>query len=129
MQVRVKIRRDVKNYFDKYGSLSYCVNRLFDELGEQALGLDIVATTVYDADICTTTVTVTSPVYIAYVREFDSRHRFVSIAKLLTYAAEMNLCKNWPATNSSDKLLNQIALLTPEHRKELLNKLKERYKL
>ena len=127
MQVRVKIRREVKQYFDQFGSLSYCVDRLFNEMGENAFGLDIVATPSTETNLCTTTVTVTSPVYIAYVREFDNRHKFVSVAKLLTYAYERDYCKNWAVVPDMTEILQRINKLPANEKSRLLAMLKEQY--
>jgi hypothetical protein len=127
IKVRVKIPRKVKQYFDKYGTLSYCVNRLFDELGEDSLGLTISATNVNDIDLCTTTVTITSPYYIAYRESFNSRNKFVSVARLLVYAYEIDYCHNWEENIKLTDILNRLRFLTNDEIKKLIEILKEKY--
>lgn len=133
MRVRVRIPRHVKDYFDKYGNLSYCMNRLFNELGEAWIELPCYGSREKYDDVSSTMVDITSPYYIAYRDSFRANSPAVSPSRLLIHACETDYCatNEWPIyTSHRDKitsLLNDIQSMDKTEVEKLIKTLQEKY--
>ena len=127
MKVRIKISRDIKKYFDQYGSLSYCVNRLLRSMDDVWVGYPIKACLEDDKSICWTTVDINSSVYDALREMYGTRSTVISVSRLLSYAYSVDFCHNWTKDLSVSKALEAASKLSKDKLLELINILKERY--
>lgn len=127
MKVRVKISREIKDYYDQYGSLSYCVNRLLRSMDDIWIGAPTVACS-DEKDLCWTTVDVNSPVYDALRQSYGDKSKLISLSRLLAFAHEIDFCNGWEKRSELTTTLEHVSKLSDDELKNLINILNERYK-
>lgn len=126
MKVRIKIPKRVKEYYDTYGTLTYCINRLLDEFGEDWIDTPIAASSPNE-DTCTTTVDITSVYYEPYRDSFGALSKRVSPSRLLVYAYEIDHCSHWHKKSELTTLLYKIQKLSKDDLLEFIRIIKETY--
>lgn len=129
MRIRIRIPKNVKEYFDQYGSLSYCVNKLMNELGENWIDAPAYGHRTSGEELSSTLVDITSPYFEAYRESFPARSPQISPSRMLIHAYNNDYCalQGWLKKSSLTPVLEQIAKLNKNDILSLIEYLKERY--